>query len=133
MLAHYAIKQAMNYAEGGNIYPDKTLIPSVIYGEPEIAWVGVREQDCDESYQKITLPITALGKAWCDDSTDGFIKLIAKDGVIKGAHVVSKEASALVQQLLIAIQHNIKIDELKKVCFAHPTYSEGIFEALMRL
>ena len=133
MLAHYAIKQSMNYAEGGNIYPDKTLIPSVIYGEPEIAWVGVREQDCDESYQKITLPITALGKAWCDDSTDGFIKLIAKDGVIKGAHIVSKEASALVQQLLIAIQHNIKTDELKKVCFAHPTYSEGIFEALMRL
>ena len=132
-LAHYAIQQGVNFVEGKSINLDKNLIPSVIYGEPEIAWVGLREQDCDDSCQKITLPITALGKSWCDDSTDGFIKLIVKEGFIVGAHIVSKEASALIHQLLIAMQKKISVEELKTVCFAHPTYSEGIFEAICRL
>ena len=130
-LAHYAIHQAVNYAEGVDFI--KSFTPSVIYGEPEIAWVGLREQDCGDDCTKITLPISALGKSWCDDSTDGFIKLIVKDDLIKGAHIVSKEASALIHEILIAMQNNIKINELKKVCFAHPTYSEGIFEAICRI
>ena len=132
-LAHYAISQSFRFVEGYNTTLDKNLIPSVIYGEPEIAWVGLREQDCEDDCQKIILPITALGKSWCDDATEGFIKLIAKDDRILGAHIVSKEASALIQQILIAMQNNIKISELKKVCFAHPTFSEGIFEAICRI
>lgn len=132
-LAHYAIQQGINLANNDSIALNRNLIPSVIYGEPEIAWFGLREQDCDEEIQKITLPITALGKSWCDDATDGFIKVLAKDDHIIGAHIVSKEASALIHQLLIAAQHNIKVSELKKICFAHPTFSEGIFEAICRL
>ena len=101
---------------------NKELIPSVIYGEPEIAWVGKREQDCTEgNCSTVMLPITALGKSWCDDSTDGFIKLITKNDKIIGAHIVSKEASALIHELLIAIQNGLTISDLKKVCFAHPT------------
>ncbi|MBQ4115518.1 NAD(P)/FAD-dependent oxidoreductase [bacterium] len=130
-LAHYAIHQAKKLST--NIDFDKSLIPSVIYGSPEIAWVGLREQDCDETYNKVLLPITALGKAWCDDATEGFIKIIEKDRMIKGAHIVSKEASSLIQQIVIAMQNNITIDKLKEVCFAHPTYSEGIFEAICRI
>ncbi len=131
-LAHYAIKQGFNLVSGeGHI--DKNLIPSVIYGEPEIAWVGLREQDCDDDCKKITLPITALGKSWCDDATEGFIKIISKNDYIVGAHIVSKEASALIQQILIAMQHGITLEKLKEVCFAHPTFSEGIFEAICRL
>lgn len=132
-LAHYAIQQGINIAQGKSKTLDKNLIPSVIYGEPEIAWVGLREQDCSENYKTVTLPITALGKSWCDDSTDGFIKLIVQNNTIIGAHIVSKEASALIQQILLAMQNNISIEELKNVCFAHPTYSEGIFEAIMRI
>ncbi len=132
-LAHYAIQQGISIARGKSTILDKRLIPSVIYGEPEIAWVGLREQDCFENCKTVTLPITALGKSWCDDSTDGFIKLIVQNDVIIGAHIVSKEASALIQQILLAMQNNILIEELKNVCFAHPTYSEGIWEAIMRL
>ena len=132
-LAHYAIQQGKNLAvnEFSNI--QKELIPSVIYGSPEIAWVGKREQDCDENCKIVTLPITALGKSWCDDSTNGFIKIITQDKIIIGASVISKEASALIQELLIAIQNKISVDTLKNICFAHPTYSEGICEALYRL
>ena len=123
-LAHYAISQAR--AEAAGIPFDKKLVPSVIYGEPEIAWVGVREQDVDDTYQKSVLPITALGKAWCDNSTDGFMKIITKNNKICGAHIVSKEASSIIHILLVAIQNNLEISDLQKVCFAHPTYADGI-------
>ena len=73
-LAHYAAGQAKEFALG--IPFNRNLVPSVIYGNPEIAWVGVREQDMDEGCTKTMLPATALGKAWCDCATDGFIKLI---------------------------------------------------------
>ena len=130
-LAHYAIHQAK--AEVLGIPFDKTLVPSVIYGEPEIAWVGLREQDIDETYKKSMLPVTALGKAWCDDCTDGFIKLITKEDKIYGAHIVSKEASSLIHILLTAIQNRLTIKDLQKLCFAHPTYAEGIFDILMSI
>lgn len=130
-LAHYAIHQAKALALGVDF--DKKLVPSVIYGEPEIAWVGLREQDVDDSYKISKLPITALGKAWCDDATEGFIKIITKEELIKGAHIVSKEASSLIHTILVAMQNNLKIDDLKKVCFAHPTYSEGIFDLIINM
>ena len=130
-LAHYAIHQAQQFAS--KVPFDKNLTPSVIYGEPEIAWAGLREQDIDESYKKVMLPVTALGKAWCDDATDGFIKLIIKDNLIYGAHIVSKEASSLIHTVLAFMQNKIKIEDIKQICFAHPTYSEGIFDILTGL
>lgn len=131
-LAHFAIKQAVSEISGVEF--DEKLVPSVVYGCPEIAWVGKREQDLEEgSYQKSNLLISALGKSHCDDCTEGFIKILSQEDKIVGAHIVSKEASALIQQITIAMQNNIAIDDLKKVCFAHPTYSEGIFESLFRL
>lgn len=129
-LAHYAVHQALQLTE--KIQFNKDLVPSVIYGEPEIAWVGLREQDVDETYTKKMLPITALGKSWCDDSTDGFIKVIIKDDKIVGAHIISKEASALIHIFLVAIQNGIGIDKLKEICYAHPTYAEGVFDILER-
>ena len=131
-LAHYAVSQAKKLVF--DISFDKDLIPSVIYGSPEIAWVGeVEKQDADTEFKKVVFPISALGKAHADDSIDGFIKILAKDNKIVGASIVSNEASALIQQITIAIQNNISIDKLKEVCFAHPTYSEGIMEGIMQL
>ncbi len=131
-LAHYASKQAIEIVDG--IKFDKTLVPSVVYGNPEIAWFGKREQDLEEgSYKKSNMLISALGKSHCDNSTEGFIKILSQDDKIVGAHVVSKEASALIQEILIAAQNGISAEKLKEVCFAHPTYSEGIFEVLFGL
>lgn len=131
-LAHFAIKQAVEAVSG--IEFDENIVPSVVYGSPEIAWVGKREQDLvSGEYQKSNILISALGKSHCDNSTDGFIKLLSQNGKIVGAHIVSKEAASLIQQITIAMQNGIAIEDLKKVCFAHPTYSEGIFESLFRL
>lgn len=131
-LAHYASKQAI--AEVENISMRKDLIPSVVYGTPEIAGVGKREQDVEgQDYKKSNLLVSSLGKAQCDGETEGFIKILSQNNKIIGAHIVSAEASSLIQQIVIAMQNNISTDKLKEVCFAHPTYSEGIFEALFRL
>ena len=92
--------------------------------------MGLREQDIDDSYKKLMLPVSALGKAWCDDSTDGFIKLIVKNNIICGAHIVSKEASSMIHILLAFMQNKTDLNEIKKICFAHPTYAEGIFDIL---
>ena len=132
-LAHYGVSQAKNLMLGIQYYRD--LIPSVIYGTPEIAWAGIvsKSEEDDANYDKVVLPISVLGKAHCDNSIDGFIKILAKDNLIKGCSIVSKEASALIQQVVIAMQNDITVDKLKEVCFAHPTYSEGIAEGLMNL
>ncbi len=131
-LAHYASKQAIEIIDG--IKFDKTMVPSVVYGNPEIAWFGKREQDLEDgNYQKSNILVSALGKSHCDNATEGFMKILSQNGKIVGAHIVSKEASALIQQIIIAAQNNISADKLKEVCFAHPTYSEGIFETLFGL
>ncbi len=130
-LAHFAIKQAV--AEIAGVEFNENLVPSVVYGCPEIAWVGKREQDLEEgTYKKSSILISAIGKSHCDNCTEGFIKILSQNGKIVGAHIVAREASALIQEITIAMQNNVSIDDLKKVCFAHPTYSEGIFECLFR-
>ena len=130
-LAHFAIKQAV--AEVSGIEFNESLVPSVVYGCPEIAWIGKREQDLEEgTYHKSNILISALGKSHCDNCSDGFIKILSQEGKIVGAHIVSKEASSLIQEIAIVMQNDLTIDDLKKVCFAHPTYSEGIFECLFR-
>ena len=134
MLAHAASFQARSLFN--SIYKNKEYsisdIPSVIYGSPEIASIGIKEQEIDDLslYKIYKLPISYLPKAWCDDEIDGFIKIITKDGYIKGAHIVSKEASALICQIAIAMKANMRTDDLLEVVFPHPTYSEGIYEAL---
>lgn len=133
MLAHYAMSQAKELVL--DIPFNKSVVPSVIYGNPEIAWVGEvsKSKEDDENYEKSMILLAALGKAHCDNSIDGFIKILAKDGKIKGASIIAPEASALIQQITIAMTNNLSVDDLKKVCFAHPTYSEGIMEGIMAL
>lgn len=132
MLANFAMYQARALVSG--IKFDNIFVPSVIYGVPEIAWIGANEQDLPlGSYKKSVYPIRALGKAHCDNEIEGFIKVLTYDDKIIGASIISKEASALIHQFAIAMQNEISIEELKKVCFAHPTYSEGVYESILGL
>ncbi|MBQ3102434.1 NAD(P)/FAD-dependent oxidoreductase [bacterium] len=138
MLAHSAEAQAVSLFN--HLYNGKELIeissadiPSVIYGVPEIASIGVREQDIEnlEDYKIYNYPLLKLAKAHCDNQIEGFIKIITTlDGEIKGAHIVSLEASSLVSQIQIAMKGKLKVDDIKEIIFAHPTLSEGIKEAL---
>ena len=135
MLAHAASHQAralFNELYNG-IEFNMPNIPSVIYGSPEIASIGINEQDIDDlnDYKIYKLPVSYLAKSWCDDEIDGFIKIISHNDFIVGAHIISKEASALISQIAIAMKARLKVQDLKDVIFPHPTYSEGILEALL--
>ena len=130
-LAHYAVKEAIESTDG--IKFDKNLVPSVVYGTPEIAWVGKKEQELEEnSFKKSLVLMSSVGKAHCDGQTEGIIKILSQNNKIVGAHIISNEASSLIGQITIAIQNNITIDKLKEICFPHPTYSEGIFDAIFK-
>ena len=140
MLAHSAIHQAVEVVEFIKNKKEgkfsKNNVPSVIYGSPEIAWIGQTEQELSNNnvtFKKSMFPIAALGKAYADDKIEGFIKILATDNEILGAHIISQEASSMIQQIAIARENNLPPKELEKVIFAHPTYSEGIYEAILGL
>lgn len=130
MLAHSASYQA-------GIIIDKILnkesykfnnIPSVIYLTPEVASVGLKEQDIlnkDEYIIKKSM-VSSIAKSWCDECPNGIVKVIIKDNKIKGAHVVSKDASMLISIFNILIEKEIDVNEIKNMIFPHPCFSELI-------
>ena len=95
--------------------------------------LDINEQDIENlnEYKIYNLPVSFLAKSWCDNQIDGFIKIITKDDLIKGAHIVSNEASSLISQIQIMMITNYKVSNIKDIVFAHPTYSEGIMEAIL--
>ena len=140
MLAHSAMKQAENvidYIVDGKCDKfDSNLVPSVIYGSPEIAWIGKTEQSLIKEnfvYKKSVFPISALGKAYAENKIDGFIKVLSTEDEILGVHIISEEASAMVQQFAIAMANKLSPKAFHKVIFAHPTYSEGVAESILGL
>ena len=137
-LAHNAIHQAIFLSDYicENKVPRDFVIPSVIYGEPEIAWAGKTEQELiseNKSYNKFSYPVSALGKAQADGEIEGFVKLLSVDGILVGAHIISPEASSLICEFIMPIQNKIKVEELTNICHPHPTYSEASFEAVLGL
>lgn len=137
-LAHTAIHQAICTVEliAGikEHYCKNEQIPSVVYGNPEIAWVGKTEQKLIEEmveYKFSTFPIAALGKAQADDEIDGIIKVLSVNNKIVGAHIIAPEASALIQQFALMIDNDLSVEKISRTVFAHPTYSEGVFEAIL--
>lgn len=134
MLAHsasFASRCILNKLLYKKNFSEK-LIPSVIYTSPEIACVGLREQDIDDGCIIKKLPVASVAKSWCDEASDGIIKLIIKDNTIKGAHIVSKEASSFVSLLQYFIENETNISEIKNFVFPHPSYVEIISEVLNR-
>ena len=135
MLAHNATFQAvcvMDVILKKSKMNATKSIPSVIYLTPEIASVGMIEQDIGnkDGYIISKVLLSSIAKSWCDEASSGFIKLIIKDNIIKGAHLVCPEASSLITLLSYFIDNNVIIDDIKKMVFPHPSYSELIKEAL---
>ena len=137
-LAHSALHQAIGVvdyiAEGQNIHFCAQKVPSVIYGNPEIAWVGKTEKMLEgQNYKVSNFPVSALGKAIADDEIDGFIKVLSVNEKIAGAHIVCPEASSLIHQFALMIDNCLKVEDVLNTVFAHPTYSEGVFESVLGL
>lgn len=139
MLAHKAEEEATFVVEsimGQNPHLNYHTIPSVVYTWPEVSSVGYTEEELKEKnipYRKGKFPFLASGRARAADDTDGFVKVLAstKDGEILGVHIIGARSADLIQQAVLAMEFEIGDNEMGKICYAHPTYSEVLKDAFL--
>ena len=115
---------------------NKNNIPSCIYSFPQIACVGLTEQQCVEKgikYRIGTFTGVGNGKSIATNEIDNFIKMILdeKTGEILGCHMIGKNATEIIHSVLVGKTAELLPDDLENVIFAHPTVSEMIPEAIL--
>ncbi len=136
-LAHKASKEALiaiDHIQGKEVNAlNKKFIPGCTYCEPQVASVGLREQDvleADMDYEVSKVHYRAIGKAVASGHIDGFMKFVidAKTKKILGAHCIGAEATELIAELTLAVTQGMSVYELAETIHAHPTLSELIME-----
>lgn len=137
-LAHKASHEGVIAAEviaGESPHPLQRLqIPGCTYSHPQVASVGLNEQQLDGRTVKIgRYPFYANGKAVATGATDGMIKTIfAEDtGELLGAHMIGAGVSEMIQGFVVAMQLETTEAELMNTIFPHPTISESMQEAVL--
>jgi dihydrolipoamide dehydrogenase len=138
MLAHKASEEGIAVAEIISLKNPKInylAIPNVIYTDPEVATLGITENDAKLfNLDVITgiCPFRANPRARCMGSTDGLVKVIAekKSGRLIGMHIVGPHASEMIGEGVIAIDKNATLEDIVSASHAHPTLSEAILEAV---
>jgi len=138
LLAHKAMKEGEVVAEiiaGENKKMDYRVLPWAIFSTPEIASVGLTEEEAKEQGIEVLtgeFPFTANGKAVSMNSTDGMVKVVArkKDKVLIGAQIVGPEASIMIAELALAIKNNLTLNDIADTIHTHPTLPEVIMEAV---
>ena len=139
MLAHKAMEEGMMAVErihGEKVQVNYDTIISVIYTHPEIAWVGLTEEQAKEQGHEVKtgqFSLAANGRALAAGEGQGFIKVVAdaKTDRLLGMHVVSAGAGDIVHQGMIAMEFVSSIEDLQLMTFAHPTISEAVHEAVL--
>jgi dihydrolipoamide dehydrogenase len=140
MLAHKGSREGVFVAElvaGQHPHPIRyDNVPSVTYCHPEVASIGLTEDQCKEKkldYQVGRFPFSANGRARASSETDGFVKIIRdrKYGEILGAHIVASHASEMIHELAVARENEYTVEEVDLAIHAHPTLSEAIAEAAL--
>lgn len=137
LLAHKAMKEGEVVAEiiaGEDKKMDYRVVPWAIFSSPEIAACGLTEEEAKEQGIEVVtgeFPFTANGKAVSMNATDGFVKVVARkeDKVIIGAQIIGPEASVMISELALAIQKNLKLDDVAETIHTHPTLPEVVMEA----
>jgi dihydrolipoamide dehydrogenase len=111
-----------------------TLVPGVIYTNPELASVGMTEAEAKEAgfdVQVGTFPLAVSGRAMAMQATDGLTKVIAdaRTGLVLGVHVVGPGAGDLIAEATLAMEMGTTLEDLAATQHPHPTLSEGLMEA----
>jgi dihydrolipoamide dehydrogenase len=112
------------------------VIPSVIYTAPEIAWVGLTEEEVKNSgraYKVGSFPFMANARARALEATAGFAKIVsaADDDEILGVHVIGVMAGELIAEAVLAMEYSASTEDLQRTIHAHPTLSEAMHEAAL--
>ncbi len=140
MLAHKGTREGEHAAEviAGHTVKgiDYTNVPSVTYCHPEVASVGLTEEQAKTKGMEYVVgkfPFSANGRARATDETEGFVKIIRgkKYGEIIGAHIVSGHASEMIGELVMARTNEYTVEEIDLAIHAHPTLSEAIGQAAL--
>lgn len=139
MLAHKAEEEGSYVAEiinGQKPHINYNLIPGVVYTWPEVASVGFSEEQLKEKgipYRKGKFPFSASGRARAANDTEGFTKVLTgtKYGEILGVHIIGARAADLIAQAVIATTYEATDEDLFRMSYAHPTYSETLKEAYL--
>ncbi|MDP2903087.1 MAG: FAD-dependent oxidoreductase, partial [Methylovulum sp.] len=137
MLAHKGIEEGIFVAEncaGRRSAINYDTLPSVIYTDPEIAWVGQTEQSLRTMGVAINVgvfPLSATARAQAMGKTEGLIKIItdAENDTLLGVHVIGAQASELIAEAVLAMEFSASGEDLARTIHAHPTLSEGFHEA----
>jgi dihydrolipoamide dehydrogenase len=139
MLAHKAEDEGVACAEiiagqAGHVNYD--VIPGVVYTTPEVASVGKTEEELKQAgvaYTSGKFPFTANGRSKVNQTTDGFVKILAdaKTDRVLGVHVVGREAGEMIHEACVLMEFGGSAEDLARTCHAHPTRSEAIKEAAL--
>jgi dihydrolipoamide dehydrogenase len=139
MLAHKGEDEGVAVAEiiagqAGHVNYD--VIPSVVYTSPEVASVGKTEEELKAAgvdYKVGKFPFLANGRAKANQTTDGFVKILAdaKTDRVLGAHIIGVNAGEIIHEVAVLMEFGGSAEDLARTCHAHPTLSEAIKEAAM--
>jgi dihydrolipoamide dehydrogenase len=139
MLAHKAEDEGVAVAEilagqAGHVNYD--VIPGVVYTTPEVSSVGKTEEELKQAgvaYTSGKFPFTANGRSKVNQTTDGFVKVLAdaKSDRVLGVHIVGREAGEMIHEAAVLMEFGGSAEDLARTCHAHPTRSEAIKEAAL--
>ena len=136
-LAHVASAEGIVAAEnimGLESSLDYNLLPSVVYSFPELASVGITEEEAKEKgldYKVSKFPLMANGMAIANGETTGFVKIISDNqyGEIIGVHIMASHASDMISKAVALMQIEATVYDLAKTVHPHPTFAEAMVEA----
>ncbi len=139
MLAHKGKEEGVMVADliaGHFAETNYKVIPSVIYTAPEIAWVGLTEEEVKaqgKAYKVGVFPFLASGRARAMEQAQGFAKIIAAkdDDEILGVHIIGPMAGELIAEAVLAMEYSASSEDLQRTIHAHPTLSEALHEAAL--
>jgi dihydrolipoamide dehydrogenase len=137
LLAHVASREgivAASNAAGSDATMSYRAVPRCTFTRPEIASVGLTEQEAKKSGVELAagrFALGASGKALADGDTSGFVKILSESsgGRVVGGVVVGPHASELIHEIALAVHAELSVDVLTSMIHAHPTLSESVMEA----
>lgn len=140
MLAHKAEDEGVAVAEilaGQHGHVNYEVIPNIIYTWPELASVGLSQEECAaKGFNNVKVgvfPFMANGRAKTMEETDGMVKIIAdaKTDRVLGVHIVGPRASDMIAEAVMAMEFGASAEDIARTCHAHPTLSEIMKEAAL--
>jgi dihydrolipoamide dehydrogenase len=139
MLAHKAEDDGTAFAErlvGHKTKVHYDTVPAVIYTWPEVASVGLTEEQLKErgiNYRVGKFPFTANGRAKAMDESEGMVKVLAdaKTDRVLGVHIFGPRASDMIAEAVTIMEFSGSSEDIARICHAHPTLSEAVREAAL--